>query len=233
MAAPVLTLTGVAVIAGIPDITALTGGMSDVVGYTGADYRFMRGGGDGLGVNKIQGGTQIVFTKDASANIASQELTYLNISYYRDDALNNFGGDPAFITSNSCRSVRWAPLYVGAGFSFSIAADQKLRTLRGIWAVTNGLFRMTATAADGSLAAAPLTFTTPNAYYATYDAWWECKIRSLNPTTINFVVERLSGATEEGYVKNQVTYLQVPTLAARPTSVRRIATYQGKFGGRS
>ena len=228
MAAPVLTLVNITPYAS-PDLTALTGGLSQVVGSTGADwlvsYNFPRD------VYKSLGGQQILPVPfvDAGGELPHNGVTSTNYAVVYQNADT---GDGTLTGSTSeTRGNNWSTTsatQLNAGIQFTFPSDQTQRTFVWLGQLCGGTFTAEAVMADGSLTVSTITLPPETSnVYAYRQAWFQASWCSVASTTITLRIRKtavqVNGITLQ--IVNQACYLQVPVQAPTGRGLKLVQAY--------
>jgi hypothetical protein len=223
MAATVLTLTAKTYDAALLDLTAMTGGNSLDIGYTGADWLHINNNtlwnDPSIRIRKEQGNEQIL------------------------PSLVTFGGNPAPTTSNgSAQSnvftadtgdrttgsaifsggigVNVSNTELGNGVQVTFPLSRDLKTFWWLGHSRNGTFDATATLSDASATVTPYSLPTA-ALNVQEPGWFEVTFRGTYwqvdaGVTVTIAITRTGGATASGQILCRPWVLLTPVPPSKP-----------------
>lgn len=247
MAAAVLLLEKLTVpaIGVIPNVTALTGGLNEVNGVNGSDWKLVRNSelqneSKYLGLERIR---QTPFaTGGDPAPLFSISSFPRFVSWDINDSQNNFSGDGGgSLVLGGNTTVKDSGVYYnnsptqlncGIQYVFNIGQNKS----RFVWmgGINGGTYTVTATVGNGEITCAPIQIVSdPVQIYAPTYFWWACTMRTVNPTTVTLKLTK-TALEPNGISMNiwpQMSYMEPDVKPPHGKMYKFYQAYLGTYGG--
>ena len=241
MAAPVLVVSPLTApdVSVSPNLTDLTGGLSDANGYNGSDFSHSRNR-QGNDIKKSGNGQIVAVPWTENGTLPT---SFLGTNWFRrftfidaDLLLDGYTPTGTLLTTDTdmfgfgCGTGS----VINSGIDYVFDADQNLRKFVWMGGFSDGVFSITASFANSVIPQQSIDLSSPGAYTKT-ENWFSVSFRAgAVPTTVRIRIRKTASlANTDAAIYIPACYVEPNIKAPYPRAHRAAILHQGLYGAQN